>query len=185
MRLDAPLILIDYQEKLINAVHDSSKAVANAVFLAECFKAMEKEVFITEQNPSGLGKTVSELSSVLNGYATVFEKYCFSSICDAASKDQLLKERLKKYEQVVICGVETHICVFQTVYDLLKDGYEVFVAYDACSSLRREHHESALETMRSLGARVLPSLSIVYASLESSKAPFFKKVLSLVKAHLR
>lgn len=185
MRIDAPLLLIDYQEKLINAVHDSKKVVSNAVFLAECFKVLSREIFYTEQNPAGLGKTIEELSSVLNGHAERFEKFCFSSVCDAKNDGALLKEKIEKYPEIVVCGVETHICVFQTVYDLLEEGYGVFVAYDACGSIKKEHHETAIETLRSLGAVVLPSISIVYACLESAKAGSFKQILSIVKEHLR
>lgn len=185
MRIDAPLLLVDFQEKLINAVHDGKKVLSNAVFLTECFKVLSKEILYTEQNPERLGRTVPELNSLLDGYAQRFEKFCFSSVCDAASGESLLRDRLKECSQIVICGVETHICVFQTAYDLLKSGYEVFVAYDACGSIKKEHHEAAVETLRSLGAVVLPSTSIVYACLESARAAQFKQILSIVKEHLK
>lgn len=185
MRLEAPLLLIDYQEKLIRFIHDNDKVLRNASFLAQCFLKMGMEVIYTEQNPDGLGKTVSDLTSVLGNSARLFVKNCFSSLGDASCKDLLLSEELKKYNQVIIAGVETHICVFQTAYDLMKSGYEVFVAYDACGSMKREHHEASIQTLRSLGAIVLPSISIVYAALETADNPLFKEVLQLVKDYLK
>ncbi|MCX7831713.1 MAG: isochorismatase family protein [Actinobacteria bacterium] len=187
MKLSGPLLLIDYQEKLIKNVHDPAKVVKNASFLVDCFKILERKILYTEQNPAGLGRTVTELDKHLNGYAVRFEKNCFSSLCDAVSVDLevTLAETLKGEKQVIVAGVETHICVFQTVYDLLKSGYEVFLAVDACGALRKEHHEVAIQTLSNLGAIALPSISIVYACLESAKNPSFKKVLEVVKNYLK
>lgn len=187
MKLNGPLLLIDYQEKLLKNVHDSAKVIKNATFLVDCFKILESKILYTEQNPAGLGRTIFELDKHLNGYAIRFEKNCFSSMCDAISEDSkvTLAETLRDEKQVIVAGVETHICVFQTVYDLLKSGYEVFVAVDACGALRREHHETAIQTLSNMGAIALPSISIVYACLESAKNPAFKQILEVAKNYLK
>lgn len=186
MEINGPLLVIDFQQKLVPSIHDFKETLRNAEFLIKAFRLIEKPVLYTEQNPKGLGPTIPELKKLLEGSAARFEKLCFSSICDAActEDDAPLSHFLQSYQQVVICGIETHICVFQTVYDLLKSGYEVFLAVDACGSIRKKDHEAAVETMRSLGAVILPSISIVYAALGSAGHPQFKEILKLVKDYL-
>jgi nicotinamidase-related amidase len=186
MEISGPLLVIDFQEKLVSSIHDFKDTLRNAEFLIKAFKLIGKPIFYTEQNPKGLGQTIPELKTLLEGNAIGFEKLCFSSVCDAVSTENAisLSNFLESYRQLVICGIETHICVFQTVYDSLKSGFEVFLAVDACGSIRKKDHETAVETMRSLGAIVLPSISIVYATLGSSEHPKFREVLKLVKDYL-
>jgi len=186
MKISGPLLIIDFQDKLTSAIHDFKETLRNAEFLIRAFKILNRQIFYTEQNPGGLGFTIPELRNILEGSALRFEKFCFSSVCDAASTENsaLLSNLLNNYKQIVVCGIETHICVFQTVYDLLKAGYEVFLAADACGSIRKKDHEVAIETMRGLGAVVLPSISIVYAALGSAEHLKFKEVLKLVKDYL-
>lgn len=180
------MLLIDYQEKLIEKIHDHPKVIKNVTFLTSIFKLLGKEIFYTEQNPDGLGKTIEPVEKLLLGYGHKFEKYAFSSLDDSISKvnNKTLVELLKPYDQIVVCGIESHICVFQTCFDLIKSGYSVFIAHDACGSMIREHHNTAIEALRNLGAIVLPSISIVYMALGTSKNERFKEALKIVKEYL-
>lgn len=171
MKINAPLLLIDYQEKLLPHIDQADKVVKNASFLLKSWKTIGLPVLYSEQYPRGLGKTVPELEAELKGCARI-EKMSFS--CTCASD-------FSPFSELVVAGVETHVCVFQTVYDLISDGKRVFVAEDACGSRHREYHVSAVAALRQLGAIVVPSETLVYAALEKAGTETFKKVLPLVK----
>jgi nicotinamidase-related amidase len=190
MKLNAPLILIDYQEKLFPHIHNQQSILKNVVFLARAFKILNLPIIYTEQNPEGLGSTVEEVAREVRGYAFYHSKKSFSCACSLADGGEIIQKirditAALNTKQVVVCGIETHICVFQTVYDLLKEGYEVFLVQNASGSIKREDHETAVQTMRALGALVLNSTSIVYACLETASHPQFKEILREVKELLK
>ncbi len=181
MKLECPLLLIDYQEKLLPHIFEYEKALNNAIFLAKSLNILSLPVIYTEQNPDGLGRTVKSLSDELKD-AKKIEKFSFSCACEETDILQHLEEFNRGREKrVIVAGIESHVCVFQTVYDLIKEGYEVFVAKDACGSRKESMHRTAMHAMSTLGACILPVESIVYAAMGSAKIEQFKDILSLVK----
>lgn len=192
MKINAPLLLIDYQEKLYPHIHNHSTLLKNVVFLVKSFKILRLPIIYTEQNPVGLGSTIKEIASEVRSYdqAFYYSKSSFSCACSSTEDDGIIHKIREltdalNTKQVVVCGIETHICVFQTVYDLLKEGFEVFLVENATGSMKREDHEVAVQTMRNLGALVLNSTSIVYACLETASHPQFKEILREVKGLLK
>jgi len=175
-REEAILLIIDIQEKLIPAINKSEKIISNNKILVATSKNMGIPVVVTEQYPKGLGKTVEELDKDLED-AVKFSKMVFSS-CSSEVLDHLQNSKRKK---VIITGAEAHVCVFQTVRDLLKLGYHVFVAEDSVGSRTKENCDNAIALMREMGAVITNTESIVFDLLKEAGTPEFKTLSKLIK----
>lgn len=175
-RNEAILLIIDIQEKLMPAINKSEKIINNNVILIEAAKNMDIPILVTEQYPKGLGKTVEELDKKLEN-AVKFNKIVFSS-CSKEVLDHMYSSKRKK---VIITGAETHVCVFQTVRDLLKQGFYVFVAEDAVGSRTKENYDNSIALMREMGAVITNTETIVFDLLKESGTPEFKTMMKLIK----
>lgn len=173
------LLLIDLQEKMLPAVSDWERVARNAGILIEAGKIMDVPIKYTEHYSRGLGGTVSTVAERMPADAGSFEKIHFSCCNEAGFEEFLLEEGR---DQVVLSGVESHICVLGTVMDLLKIGYRVAVAADACSSRNPDHHRMACEAMASAGALVVPMETVVYQMLKRAGTEQFKAMLPFFKA---
>lgn len=171
------LIIIDVQEKLVNVL-DKDVVVKNTMKLAEAAKLLNIPTIVTEQYPKGLGQTVNDVKERLIESVQILEKTSFSAIKHENIFD-VVKATNKK--QVVICGIETHICVHQTVADLLDAGYEVFVAKDACASRRKYEFKQGIDIMQQNGAKISCLEIILFEWLKSSRDEHFKEVQALIK----
>ena len=170
------IVCIDIQEKLVNMLANGETLKNNILKIMKAASVLDINTIITEQYPKGLGSTVSEISDIKK-FDTV-EKNSFS-----AYKTDVFKEQLDSYDakNILIFGIETHICVLQTVLDLLKKGYEVFIIEDCCSSRSEKNHNVALNLAQSYGARVTTLEIVLFDLLKSSKHPNFKEIQSLIK----
>ena len=167
---------IDIQEKLVNML--SNNEVKNSsIKIAKACSILQVPSFISEQYPKGLGETISELKEALPS-ANYIEKTSFSVAHTFANK--LLDLNINR-KQVILLGIETHICVLQTAFDLLNMGYEVFIVKEACGSRNIEDKESALRRLMHAGAQVVTVEMSLFELLKSSKHPNFKEVQSLIK----
>lgn len=176
-RARSGLLVVDFQERLVPAIHHGAAVVAEAARLIAAARALEVPVLATEQYPRGLGRTVPELAEALDGVCPR-EKTVFSA-CGAEGLVAELEER--SIEDVVLCGIETHVCVCQTALDLLDQGRRVFVAADAVSSRTAANREIGLDRMRCAGAIVVSTEMVIFEWLERAGTEEFKQVLSLVK----
>lgn len=173
---NAIFLFIDVQEKLVNMLTDSS--VKNcAIKLAKTAQILDIPTIISEQYPKGLGETISEIKEACTN-ADYIEKTSFS-IYLQDDFVQLLKSKNKK--QVVLFGIETHICVLQTAFDLVNNGYEVFVVEEACGSRLQKNKDFALSRMQQNGIQVLSLEMVLFELLKSSKHECFKQVQALIK----
>jgi nicotinamidase-related amidase len=171
---DCALLLIDLQAKLVPAVADGEVVLARAVRLAEAARLLDVPIRATEQYPAGLGPTVPELA----GYpAATLAKRGFSAVRDPGFAG-LLPDAAR---QVVVAGCEAHVCVQQTVADLLAAGREVFLAADAVGSRFAEDKRAALERARQHGAQVVTSEMVLFEWLGDSRHPKFRDVQKLLK----
>ena len=134
-------------------------------------------MIVTEQYPRGLGNTIPEVAGLLSG-AGITEKMCFSCYGDENFQIKL-KSRGRK--QVLVTGIEAHVCVYQTVADLIKEGYEVEVVADCVSSRTRENKEMALEKMKALGAGITSVEIILFELLKTADSEHFKEISQIVK----
>ena len=171
------LLLIDVQEKLVNAL-DKNVIVKRVFNLVKSARLLEIPVVVTEQYPKGLGDTVADLSAEFPEGTAVFEKTSFNAL-----NEEGVLEKIKSYnkKQIVICGIETHICVLQTTLALLENGYNVFVVKDACASRETEEFKAGINLMEKEGAKIMTTEIVLFELLKSSKHPHFKEVQLLIK----
>ena len=169
-------LIIDVQEKLVNMLTDVI-VKESAIKLAKTAQILDIPVIISEQYPKGLGQTISDIKDVCT-VADYLEKTSFS-ICNQEGFLDLLKSKNKK--QVILFGIETHICVLQTAFDLVNNGYEVFIVKDACGSRNQENKDLALNRMQQNGIQILSLEMVLFELLKSSKHEKFKEVQALIK----
>ncbi len=173
------LLLIDLQDKMLQAVFDREKTIRNAGILIEAARTMGVPIKFTEHYPRGLGKTVPPLMGKIPPVALSFEKIHFSC-CDEKGFDEYFRD--DRRDQLIVSGVESHICVLATVMDLLSQGYPVAVAADACSSRDPDHHRMACEAMTAAGALVAPVETLAYQLIRRAGTEQFKAMLPFFKA---
>jgi nicotinamidase-related amidase len=175
----AQLLLIDLQEKMLQAVANREKVTRNAGILLEAAKVMGVPIKFTEHYPGGLGKTVPPLMEKMPSGTSPFEKIHFSCL-DEKGFEEFLREGGR--DQLIVAGVESHICVLATVMDLLEKGHPVAVAADACSSRDPDHHRMACEAMTAAGALVAPVETLAYQVIRRAGTEQFKAMLPFFKA---
>lgn len=171
------LLIIDVQERIIGVMRKSKRLQENLLKLIRGIKTLNVPIYFTEQYPKGLGPTLSEIKNELVDVEAV-QKMSFSCF-GAEDLFTLLKE--KNLEQVVVCGIESHVCVQQTVLDLLANGFQVDVAADAVSSRNKLDYDTALERMRTHGAEITTTESILFELLKVCGTDEFKAISKLVK----
>ena len=173
----AVLLIVDVQESFRKLLKDLDNLTRNITILAEAAKILRVPVILTEQYPQGLGKTIAEISACL-GEHKYFEKSSFS--CCGAPGFMDLLESLGR-NQVIVCGIESHVCVSQTVHDLLSHEYTVHVIADAIASRSPRNKDIGWEKMIASGA--VPSCveSALFEMLAESGTEPFKAVQRLVK----
>ncbi|MFZ0453957.1 MAG: hydrolase [Ignavibacteriaceae bacterium] len=177
LRDSTALLLIDIQEKILNVMLSKDKLIGNCIKLIKGFKVLNLPVFFTEQYPKGLGSTTHFLQKELEGLSAI-QKTSFS--CYGAGN---LFQRLKdnNIKQVVIAGIESHVCVQQTVLDLLANNFQVDVCADAVSSRKETDLNIALERMRSNNAEITSVESVLFELLQESRTEEFKKISAIIK----
>ena len=171
------LLIIDVQEKLVNAL-DKNIIVKRVSNLVKSARLLSIPVAVTEQYPKGLGPTVSEVSAEFPENTPVFEKTSFNALAENGVLDKI-KSYNKK--QIVICGIETHICVHQTAAALLREGFEVYVVKDACASRNKYEFKQGIELMADNGVKVSCVEIVLFEWLQTAKNPHFKEIQALIK----
>ena len=174
---DTLLMVIDVQEKLFPVIHEKEALLINLCKLAKGCRLLGIPALVTEQNPAGLGPTVSEIATLVPDAMKVV-KFSFSCCAETGFIDQL---KATGRRQILVCGIESHICVFQTASDLLGAGYEVQVVSDGVSSRTRKNKELALRRLAAEGATITGVEMALFELLRTAKAEQFKAISALVK----
>lgn len=169
------ILCIDLQEKLVNMIKNESVA-NNSIKLLKAADILNIDTLITEQYPKGLGSTIEEIRKI-NNFKTL-EKTTFSAYSTKEISDEL---KNLKNKNIIVFGIETHICVYQTVSDLIDKGANVYVIKDCCASRDIENHNTALELMKQKGAKITTLEIVLFEWLKSSKHPNFKEIQALIK----
>lgn len=169
-RSQATLLVVDVQEKLITAMTDPEGTVKRTEWLLRVCRELEIPVVFSEQYPKGLGATLQQLTDAARDSLTV-EKVHFS--CVSA---ECLPEDLLAREQVILCGIETHVCVLQTALELLARGKQVFVVEDATDCRSTYSHELGIQRMRDAGAQIVTREMVVFESLQSASHEKFRAI---------
>ena len=169
------LLVVDVQERLVPAIQNQERMVWNIGRLIDAAKLLGVKVLATEQYPKGLGSTVAELR---NRLGAVPEKSMFSCR-ECVELFRPLRE--DGIEQLLVAGIETHVCVQQTTLDLLSMGFGILLAVDAMGSRNDLDHRTALQRMLACGAIVTTTEAAMFEWCESSAHPQFKAISQLVR----
>ena len=141
---DTAVMVVDVQEKLINAVFNKELVNKNAIIVVNTAKILNLPTIITEQYPKGLGLTISNIKEISDDTSVYFEKTSFNAL---NHEDILCAIKNLNRKNIVLFGIETHICVYQTAADLIANGYEVEVLTDCVSSRTARNHEVGVQKM--------------------------------------
>lgn len=173
----AGLLIVDIQEKIATVMLHRQRVIDNTLKLIRACQILDVPVFITEQYPQGLGATEPAIKEALQG-VTPPTKLTFSCCRVHGLMDQF---REKDVEQIIIVGIETHVCVQQTALDLLSQDFQVHVLKDCVSSRREVDFETALQRMQAAGVIISTMEAALFELLEQAGTPEFKEVAKLVK----
>ncbi len=179
-REDTLLIVVDMQEPFLRGIHDRERLVGNVQLLIQAAAILDVPVLPTVQYAERMGGVVSEVTRAFPDFTACVpvDKMCFSCAGAEGFLDGIASFGR---QQLLLCGVETHICVSQTALDLASHGYQVHVAADAVSSRSLEKHKLGMERMRDSGVLPCASEAAVYELLREAGTPEFKAILPLIK----
>jgi nicotinamidase-related amidase len=174
---DCALVLVDYQSRLMPAIHDAAAVVANGVLLARAARVLDIPVLGTEQNPTGLGPNVVKIRAECQ--ATLAKTH-FDACADGLI--EALHDAKPTGDQVVVAGCEAHVCMMQTALGLLRAGKRVWVVANASGSRRQADHAAAMTRLSQAGATVVTHEMVLFEWLGNCQHPKFREVLQLIKA---
>jgi len=175
---DTALVVCDIQERFRPVISGMPAVIDAARRMVRGAVALQMPVVVTEQYPKALGNTVEELKGILPEGTLVQDKFDFTMMVDPVK--QRLKE-LTAVRKVLLLGIEAHVCVFQTVVDLLEDGYEVHLVVDAVSSKRPSDRATAIQRIVQMGGLLVSSEMALFQLCGSAKHPAFKAISALAK----
>lgn len=177
--IDALWMLIDVQSRLCSAMPEANMAtvIANIQRLIQGAKLLEIPLWVTEQYPEKLGETLPALQTLLPDYTPRISKLAFSAWHEPA----LQESSVSVAPQVVLFGLETHICVLQTALDALTEGKQVFVVEDAVISRNPANRSNAIERMRDAGCIITNTESMLFEPMQGATHPQFKTISGLIR----
>ncbi|MGD9045049.1 MAG: hydrolase [Desulfobacterales bacterium] len=174
---DTALVVIDVQEKLIPAMHDKEALLEGLKKMVKGARILGLPILFTEQNPAGLGPTVPEIAELLPDYKPV-SKFSFSSCGTEEFVEEL---KAVKRQNILIVGMEAHVCVYQTAADLVNLNYDVQVVADAVDSRTLENKQIGLEKSKAAGAGITSTEIALFELLKIAKGDTFKEIIKIVK----
>jgi nicotinamidase-related amidase len=174
---NAILLVIDVQEKLFRAIYQKEQLLDNFQRLIKGIKVLEVPIMVTEQYPQGLGATIPEMAQLMPDIKPL-PKVCFSCCADEAILHELKK---LNRNQILIAGIESHICVYQTAADLIAAGFEVYVVSDVISSRTGQNRNVGIKMMTQLGAKLTSTEAALFELLKVAKGDKFKAISQIVR----
>ena len=177
---DTLLLCVDMQPKFLAAIPGGASVQRRCEFAVAAAAGIGLPVAFTEQVPEKLGATAPSLLA-LAPQASVWAKTAFSALGDERIRDTLLQQH--KFEHILLCGIETPVCIYQTSIAALAAGLQVTVLSDAIGARREDDAHSCLAALRHQGAHVLPAETVFYAMIQDVAHPYFRAYTQLVKLH--
>lgn len=174
---DTALVLLDVQGKLASLMAQREQLIRNLRILIQGARILQLPIHWMEQYPAGLGPTAPAIAELLEDLAPI-PKLSFSAFGEEAFRNQL---KSSGRHQLLVCGIETHVCVYQTARDLLEHGCKVEVVVDATSSRTLENKEMAVEKMVASGVGITSVETALFELLRTAESPQFKQVSGLVR----
>jgi len=173
LREEAVALVVDYQEKLVPVMREKELLIYHSQILLQGLKILDVPMIITQQYTKGLGTTVEDITAAV-GTEAYLEKISFSAF-------EQVKEQIQGKKFVIVCGIEAHICVLQTVIDLASAGYIPVVVEDCISSRKKYDKKIALERMKQEGAMITTTESLLFELLREAGTDTSKKIQRLIK----
>ena len=173
LREETAALVVDYQEKLVPVMREKELLIYHSQILLQGLKVLDVPMIITQQYTKGLGTTVQDITAAI-GKEEFVEKISFSAF-------ENVKEMLSGKRFVIVCGIEAHICVLQTVIDLAAAGYVPVVVEDCISSRKKYDKKIALERMKQEGAIITTTESLLFELLREAGTETSKKIQRLIK----
>ncbi len=174
---EAVLVVVDIQGKLAHLMFEKEILFDNVRKMIRGAQVLGIPILWAEQNPDGLGPTIRQISELIPDGKPI-SKLSFS----CCGEDRFMQElEALRRKQVLLAGIESHVCIYQTARDLLGLDYEVHVIADAVSSRRRENREIALMRMRDMGAIITSTETVLFELLKVAEGPAFKEILDIVR----
>ncbi len=174
---NAIILIVDIQEKLATVMTEKEQVISRCQILVEAAKLFAMPVIVTEQYPKGLGPTVREITEPIESYQPV-EKITFDCCAEPAFSGRIDTEERR---EIILTGMETHICVLQTCLGLLRKGYTVHVVKDAVCSRTKQNFKTGIEMMRDAGAVITSTETVLFQLLEKAGTDEFRTLSKLVK----
>jgi len=168
---------IDFQERLLPVIHEQDSLVENSIKLFTGLQLLNIPLIMTQQYPKGLGQTIEAVRSA-TGQAAYFDKTTFSCYREEATRAAIDGRHV---DTVIVCGVEAHICVLQSVIDLRETGFKVVVVTDCIGSRKKADKKYAIKRLCQEGALVGTYESVLFELLQGSHAPQFKEISKLIR----
>ncbi len=171
------LLIVDIQEKLAPAIHDSARVTANSVRLLNAARQLRVPAFVSEQYVKGLGPSLPDIRAAAVD-AKFFEKTHFSCAAEPGIVELL---RSANRSQVILTGTEAHVCVLQTAFGLLDAGFSVQLVADAASSRTAENRQAAIDRMRAAGIGIVTTEMVLFEWLHQAATDDFRRLLPLIR----
>jgi nicotinamidase-related amidase len=180
-RATSQLLIVDIQDRLAPAIADAERVITNTARLVAYATRLGVPITVTEHHPAGLGRTVALLDGILSADAMRCQKETFSAWQEAGLRERVGDLARSGRRQVVICGMETHVCVLQTALDLLANGLEVLIVAEATGSRHPEMRQLALDRIARAGGVAVSHEMIAFEWLERGGTQEFKDLLPVLK----
>lgn len=174
---DCCLVIVDVQGKLAGLMHEKDAMVSNICVLIKAAKSLEIPIIFCQQVPTALGDTVEPIKELLDGVEPV-NKSCFSGWRSGEFKEKLIA---LKRRDILLCGIETHICIYQTAVDLQAAGLNVTVIGDAVSSRTVQNKQIGLDRIQACGGKILSVEMLLFELLKTAEHPKFREIAKLIK----
>ena len=175
------LLMIDVQVKLFAAMYEQEALCRNLQILLKGAGMLDLPMIATEQYPSGLGSTIPEIAALFSEFrpeTRPLEKLSFSCCADKDCMEAITRAERK---QILLAGIETHVCVYQTAMDLLEAGYSVQIITDAVSSRTARNRDIGLQKMQAAGAGLTSIEIVLFELLRTAESPKFRDLSRLIK----
>lgn len=172
MMKDTIAVIVDYQEKLVPVMNEATAVIKNTMILLEGLKILEVPMLVTQQYTKGLGNTIERIQNILE--FVPIEKISFSAYDE-------IQEQIKGKKFVIVCGIEAHICVLQTVIDLVEAGYQPVLVADCISSRKELDKQYAIKRAEEEGAIITTYEAILFELLQKAGSEKSKQIQKLIK----
>lgn len=175
--LNSCLVVVDMQGKLAQLMVDKESLFKNVRILIQAAQILDIPILWCQQAPEALGPTVPEIAELLTGEEPI-DKACFS--CCGEERFTAELNALGR-EQVLLCGIEAHVCIYQTAMDLMEGGLDITIVADAVSSRTEQNRETALDRLSAEGANISSTEMVLFELLKTARHPQFRQIAKLVK----